>query len=220
MVAGNATLGADLLEDLGAFDTANTCGGGSGETVLGARLKDLGSGFRSRIEMATKVGDPNGCPEGERPLSRAQVAFHLDESLSRLGIDRIDLYYLHGFDPLTPLEETLEALKAGKIAKFGVSNAMAADLTTVLVLIIGALRAAFTHVQNGFNRLETADLAEVIPLSQAEGLRYVVFSPLAGGLLPENTLSARRPVRERDSATLRGSMTTCSHPPASRPSGG
>jgi aryl-alcohol dehydrogenase-like predicted oxidoreductase len=169
------------------FDTANTYGGGVSEAVLGAWLKDQGSDFRSRIEIATKVGNPNGCPEGERPLSRAQVAFHLDASLRRLGLDRIDLYYLHEFDPLTPLEETLEALdrarKAGKIAKFGVSNATATDLTAVLALTTGALRRAFTHVQNGFNRLETGDMAEVIPLSQAEGLRYVAFSPLAGGLL-------------------------------------
>ena len=169
------------------FDTANTYGGGVSETVLGAWLKDQGSDFRSRIEIATKVGNPNGCPEGERPLSRAQVAFHLDESLRRLGIGQIDLYYLHEFDPLTPLEETLEALDralaAGKIAKFGVSNATAADLKAVLALTSGALRRVFTHVQNGFNRLETSDLAEVIPLSRAEGLRYVAFSPLAGGLL-------------------------------------
>ena len=169
------------------FDTANTYGGGVSETVLGAWLKDQGSDFRSRIEIATKVGNPNGCPEGERPLSHAQVAYHLDESLRRLGIDRIDLYYLHEFDPLTPLEETLEALDralaAGKIARFGVSNATTADLKAVLGLATGARRGAFTHVQNGFNRLETGDVAEVIPLSQAGGLRYVAFSPLAGGLL-------------------------------------
>ncbi len=169
------------------FDTANTYGGGVSETVLGAWLNDQGPDFRSRIEIATKVGNPNGCPEGERPLSRAQIAFHLDESLRRLGIDRIDLYYLHEFDPLTPLEETLEvldgALEAGKIGKFGVSNATATDLKAVLALTTGALRRAFTHVQNGFNRLETSDMAEVIPLSQAEDLRYVAFSPLAGGLL-------------------------------------
>ncbi len=169
------------------FDTANTYGGGVSETVLGAWLKDQGPDFRSRIEIATKVGNPNGCPAGERPLSRAQVAYHLDQSLRRLGIDRIDLYYLHEFDPLTPLEETLEALDralaAGKIARFGVSNATADDLNAVLALTSGSLRQAFTHVQNGFNRLETADLAEVIPLCRAEGLRYVAFSPLAGGLL-------------------------------------
>lgn len=179
----------DHARDLGLtrFDTANTYGGGASETVLGEWLGRQDPGFRARIEVATKVGNPVGCPDGERPLSRAQVAHHLDASLRRLGLERIGLYYLHEFDPSTPLDETLEALQralqAGKIAKFGVSNASLGDLSAVLRLATGPLAAAFTHVQNGFNRLETADLDEVIPLAHERGLRYVAFSPLAGGLL-------------------------------------
>jgi aryl-alcohol dehydrogenase-like predicted oxidoreductase len=170
------------------FDTANTYGGGVSEQVLGEWLGAQGAAFRSRIEVATKVGNPVGCPPGERPLSRAQVAHHLDESLRRLGLERIGLYYLHEFDPTTPLEETLEALEralaAGKIARFGVSNATTADLQAVIDLTAGGpVGAAFTHVQNGFNRLETGDLDGVIPLVERRGLRYVAFSPLAGGLL-------------------------------------
>lgn len=63
------------------FDTANTYGGGVSEAVLGEWLHGQDKAFRGRIEIATKVGNPNGCPPGERPLSRAQVAFHLDELL-------------------------------------------------------------------------------------------------------------------------------------------
>jgi aryl-alcohol dehydrogenase-like predicted oxidoreductase len=179
----------DHARDLGLarFDTANTYGGGVSEAVLGEWLRAQDPDFRSRAQIATKVGNPNGCPPGERPLSRAQIVHHLDQSLRRLGVDRIDLYYLHEFDPATPLDETLEALDrtlaAGKIAAFGVSNAMLQDLTTVLALTSGALRAAFTHVQNEFNLLQQRDLADVIPLAQAEGLAYVAFSPLAGGVL-------------------------------------
>jgi aryl-alcohol dehydrogenase-like predicted oxidoreductase len=170
------------------FDTANTYGGGFSETVLGEWLARQDADFRSRIEVATKVGNPVGCPPGERPLSSAQVAHHLDQSLRRLGLEQIGLYYLHEFDPSTPLEETLEALgralAAGKIAQFGVSNATLADLEDVLALTTdGPLAAAFTHVQNGFNRLETSDLDGVIPLVRERGLSYVAFSPLAGGLL-------------------------------------
>jgi aryl-alcohol dehydrogenase-like predicted oxidoreductase len=169
------------------FDTANTYGGGISETLLGEWLRVQGKGFRSRIEIATKVGNPHGCPPGEQPLSRAQVACHLDESLRRLGVERIDLFYLHEFDPLTPLEETLEALDRalaqGKIAGFGVSNATFQDLTAVLALGGGALRRAFTQVQNQFNLLVQDDLAEVIPRTTAEGIGYVAYSPLAGGLL-------------------------------------
>jgi aryl-alcohol dehydrogenase-like predicted oxidoreductase len=169
------------------FDTANTYGGGFSETVLGEWLARQDAAFRARIEVATKVGNPVGCPDDERPLSRAQVARHLDESLRRLGLDRIGLYYLHEFDPSTALEETLEALgralEAGKIASFGVSNATLDDLKNVLRLATGPLGDAFTHVQNGFNRLETGDLGRVIPFARESGLRYVAFSPLAGGLV-------------------------------------
>jgi aryl-alcohol dehydrogenase-like predicted oxidoreductase len=115
------------------------------------------------------------------------VGHHLDESLRRLGLARIGLYYLHEFDPATPLDETLEAIEraraAGKIARFGVSNAGAADLTNVLALTAGWPKGAFGHVQNGFNLLEQGDLEAVIPMCAAHGLAYVGFSPLAGGLL-------------------------------------
>lgn len=193
----------DHARDLGLtrFDTANTYGGGVSETVLGEWLRSLDPGFRSSLQIATKVGNPHGAPAGERPLSRAQVAYHLDESLRRLGLERIDLYYMHEFDPATPLEETLEALDRalaqGKIAKFGVSNATLTDLKAVLALAGGALRQAFTHVQNQFNLLEQSDLQDVIPLTHAEGLAYVAFSPLAGGLLS----GKYQPGREPDAGT-------------------
>jgi aryl-alcohol dehydrogenase-like predicted oxidoreductase len=187
-----AATALELLDEARAlgitrFDTANTYGGGVSEAVLGEWLGRQDQAFRSGIEVATKVGNPNGCTAGERPLSRAQVAWHLEQSLRRLRAERVDLYYLHEFDPSTPLDETLEALDralaAGKIAAFGVSNATADDLKAVLSVMRGPLRRAFTHVQNEFSRLETGDLAEVIPLVRAEGLRYVAFSPLSGGLL-------------------------------------
>ena len=180
----------DHARDLGLtrFDTANTYGGGASEAILGEWLHDQGKNYRARIQVATKVGNPHGCPPGERPLSRAQVAEHLDRSLQRLGLEQIDLYYLHEFDPSTPLEKTFEALDrglaSGKIAAFGVSNATVDDLQAVLALTGDSdLRGAFTHVQNQFNLLEQGDLDAVIPLAQAQGLAYVAFSPLAGGLL-------------------------------------
>jgi aryl-alcohol dehydrogenase-like predicted oxidoreductase len=169
------------------FDTANTYGGGASEQFLGEWLARQDAAFRARAEVATKVGNPHGCPPGERPLSRTQIAMHLDRSLRRLRLERIGLYYLHEFDPETPLEETLEALDralaAGKIAAFGVSNASLADLEALLRLADGALRTAFTHVQNEFSLLVQRDLAGLIRLAAANGLSYVAFSPLAGGLL-------------------------------------
>jgi aryl-alcohol dehydrogenase-like predicted oxidoreductase len=168
-------------------DTANTYGGGTSEKILGTWLRAQGGSFRETIQIATKVGNPHGCPPGERPLGRAQIAWHLDESLRRLGVNRIDLYYTHEFDRTTPLEETLEAmaraLEAGKIASFGVSNASLSDVETVRSLAGGRLAACFDHVQNEYNLLAAADAKALIPWCAEHGLRYTAFSPLAGGML-------------------------------------
>jgi aryl-alcohol dehydrogenase-like predicted oxidoreductase len=169
------------------FDTANTYGGGASETILGNWLRAQDGGFRQGVEVATKVGNPHGCPPGETPLSRAQVEHHLETSLRRLGVERIDLYYVHEFDRVTPLEETLEAMdravSSGKVDRFGISNASLADIETVRTLAPAALAARFAHVQIEYNLLATGDAEAIIPYSAAHGLRYTAFSPLAGGFL-------------------------------------
>ncbi|HEX5236839.1 MAG TPA: aldo/keto reductase, partial [Sphingomicrobium sp.] len=117
------------------FDTANTYGGGASEIILGKWLRSQGAPFRQEVQIATKVGNPHGCPPGDTPLSRIQIEHHLDESLRRLGVERIDLYYIHEFDRVTPLNETLDAMtraiEAGKIDRFGVSNASLTDVKVV-----------------------------------------------------------------------------------------
>lgn len=169
------------------FDTANTYGGGASEIILGKWLRAQGAAFVENARIATKVGNPNGCPPGERPLSRAQIAAHLDRSLIRLGLERIDLYYVHEFDRVTPLEETLEAMEraadAGKIDRFGVSNASVSDVKAVRSLAGTGLAERFEYVQNEYNMLATADAHELIPYCAENGLRYTAFSPLAGGFL-------------------------------------
>jgi 1-deoxyxylulose-5-phosphate synthase len=165
------------------FDTANTYGGGASETILGKWLGAQDAPFVRDAQIATKVGNPHGCPPGEAPLSRTQIAYHLDQSLRRLGVERIDLYYIHEFDRVTPLEETLgamtRALEAGKIARFGVSNASLSDVEAVRSLA----DSSFEYVQNEYNLLAAADARELIPYCAAHGLRYTAFSPLAGGFL-------------------------------------
>jgi aryl-alcohol dehydrogenase-like predicted oxidoreductase len=169
------------------FDTANTYGGGSSETVLGKWLRSQGASFRRTAQIATKVGNPHGCPPGETPLSRTQIAHHLDVSLRRLGVERIDLYYIHEFDRVTPLEETLDAMEraveAGKIALFGISNAALSDVEGVRTLAGSRLAACFEYVQNEYNLLVPADAKALIPYCAGHGLRYTAFSPLAGGML-------------------------------------
>jgi aryl-alcohol dehydrogenase-like predicted oxidoreductase len=169
------------------FDTANTYGGGASEEILGKWLRSQGASFRRDAQIATKVGNPHGCPPGETPLSRTQIDHHLDVSLRRLGVERIDLYYIHEFDRVTPLEETLEALtravEAGKIGLFGVSNASLSDVEAVRALAGTDLASRFEYVQNEYNLLATADAEALIPTCAEHGLRYTAFSPLAGGLL-------------------------------------
>ncbi|HEY4071322.1 MAG TPA: aldo/keto reductase [Sphingomicrobium sp.] len=169
------------------FDTASTYGGGSSEIVLGKWLRSQGASFVERAQIATKVGNPHGCPPGETPLSRTQIAFHLDQSLRRLGVERIGLYYIHEFDRVTPLEETLEAMtravEAGKIARFGISNASLSDVKAVRNMAPSSLAACFEYVQNEYNLLATADAESLIPYCADHGFRYTAFSPLAGGFL-------------------------------------
>jgi aryl-alcohol dehydrogenase-like predicted oxidoreductase len=167
------------------FDTANTYGGGASEMILGKWLSAQGPSFRQSAQIATKVGNPHGCPAGETPLSRAQIAHHLDQSLRRLGVDRIDVYYIHEFDRVTPLEETLEAmtraLESGKAASLGISNATLADVQAVSSVAGPSLR--FEYVQNEYNLLASGDAGELIPFCAEHGLLYTAFSPLAGGML-------------------------------------
>jgi len=169
------------------FDTANTYGGGASEIALGKWLRAQDASFVKEAQIATKVGNPYGCPPGERPLSRNQIVHHLDRSLRRLGVERIDLYYVHEFDPSTPLEETLgamaDAVAAGKIDRFGVSNASLSDVQAVPKAAGESLGSRFEYVQNEYNLLATADAEELIPYCAKHRLRYTAFSPLAGGFL-------------------------------------
>jgi aryl-alcohol dehydrogenase-like predicted oxidoreductase len=169
------------------FDTANTYGGGASELMLGKWLRRQGAAFLRNAQIATKVGNPHGCPPGDTPLSASQIAWHLDRSLRRLGLERIHLYYIHEFDRVTPLEETLEAmtrsLEAGKIDRFGVSNASLSDVEAVSALASSSLASRFEHVQNEYNLLAGRDAEALIAYCAAHGLRYTAFSPLAGGFL-------------------------------------
>jgi aryl-alcohol dehydrogenase-like predicted oxidoreductase len=169
------------------FDTANTYGGGASEEALGKWLQSQGASFVRNAQIATKVGNPHGCPPGDTPLSAAQVATHLDQSLRRLSVERIDLYYIHEFDRVTPLAETLgafeRAAEAGKIDRFGVSNAALSDLQAVTSLAGPTRGSRFEYVQNEYNLLASADSEALIPWCAEHGLRYTAFSPLAGGLL-------------------------------------
>lgn len=173
--------------DLGInfFDTANVYGSGASEEVLGRFLKK--NVRREAVVVATKVhgvmrDEPNG-----RGLSRKAILHEIDESLRRLGMDYVDLYQIHRFDPETPLEETLEALhdvvRAGKARYLGASSMHAWQFAQALYLAERRGWTRFVSMQNHYNLLYREEEREMLGLCRAEGIGVIPWSPLARGRL-------------------------------------
>jgi aryl-alcohol dehydrogenase-like predicted oxidoreductase len=158
------------------FDTADAYGGGRSETAIGKWIASRGR----RPQITTKTFNPMAAGE-DSGLSRARVSRQLESSLDRLGVERVDIYLAHAFDPDTPLEETVatfEALQELRLIKaWGVSNFDATQLLQLLELGKPAL------VQNSYSLLESGDEDEVLALCTEFDICYTPFGPLAGGLL-------------------------------------
>jgi aryl-alcohol dehydrogenase-like predicted oxidoreductase len=168
------------------IDTADTYSEGNSERITGQALKDLGI-KRTEVIVATKVfGDTGSGPNG-RGSSRGHILDAAQASLERLQLDHLDLYQLHGFDPATPLEETLEALndlvRQGLVRYIGVSNWAAWQIAKAMGISTGHGLAKFASLQ-AYYTLAGRDLErEIVPMLKSEGLGLLVWSPLAGGLL-------------------------------------
>jgi aryl-alcohol dehydrogenase-like predicted oxidoreductase len=169
------------------FDTADAYGGGRSESAIGAWLRSKGSETRERIVLTTKVfhsvvGDPR-----DRGLSRERIFRQIEGSLSRLGVETIDLYMIHEPDRETPLAETLGALdglvRDGRIGAFGACNIEGWRLDEALGISAERSLARFECVQNSFSLLDRAAETDVIPVCSREGVGFTPFSPLAGGWL-------------------------------------
>ena len=182
------------------FDTADIYSEGESEKILGNALGKR----RKDVVLATKVNGRMGDGPNEIGLSRGHIMRAVDDSLTRLGTDYIDLYQIHGFDPLTPLEETLRALddlvRCGKVRYIGCSNLAAWQ-------VMKSLWVSDRHNLHRFESLQAyytiagRDLErEIVPLLADQQIGLLVWSPLAGGLLsgkfnreskgPENTRRA------------------------------
>ncbi len=175
------------------FDTADVYSYGRSEEVLGAAIKTSGIA-RDKVILATKVRSAmsEGAMSGNADvnnvgLSRHHILSSVEASLRRLGTDYIDLYQVHGWDLITPMEETLSALdqlvRQGKVRYLGCSNWTARHLMKALCLSRAAGWASFVSLQ-AYYSLVGRDLEyELLPLCREEGIGVLPWSPLSGGFL-------------------------------------
>jgi len=181
------------------FDTADMYSLGVSEEVTGRALREFAR--MDEVVLATKVFFGM---RGEAPnmvgLSRKHVIQGCEASLKRLGVETIDLYQVHRFDPATPIDETLEALdllvRQGKVRYIGASSTYAWQMMKALAISDRRGLARFVSMQNHYNLLYREEEREMMPLCREEGLGVIPWSPLARGVLV-------RPVAER-TATARG----------------
>ncbi|QTP57813.1 aldo/keto reductase [Billgrantia antri] len=168
------------------IDTADVYSEGLSERMTGQALKNLGVP-RDEVVVATKVFGETGPGVNARGLTRYHIMEGVKASLKRLQLDHIDLYQVHGFDPATPIEETLSALDTlvqhGHVRYVGVSNWAAWQIVKALGI---AERKGLNRFQSlqAYYTLAGRDLErEIVPMLESEGLGLMVWSPLAGGLL-------------------------------------
>jgi aryl-alcohol dehydrogenase-like predicted oxidoreductase len=167
------------------FDTADMYAGGASEIVTGRLLRRLIG--RDEVVVATKVFYPTTAGPNGRGLSRKHVLSAIDASLTRLGLDYVDLYQVHRWDPTTPIEETMEALhdvvKAGKARYLGASTMSAWQFAKAQAVAERHGWTRFVSMQNHYNLIYREEEREMIPLCLDQGVGVVPYSPLARGLL-------------------------------------
>ena len=168
------------------IDTANVYSEGLSEELTGQSIRNLGIN-RDDIILATKVRGKMGDKPNDAGLTRKHIMQQIEASLKRLNTDYIDLYQVHSYDPLTPLEETIWALddlvKSGKVRYIGASNMAAWQLMKALDFSYYTKQARFATLQ-AYYTIAARDLErELIPLLQDQKVGLMVWSPLAGGLL-------------------------------------
>lgn len=167
------------------FDTADMYSLGVSEEVTGTWLRTFAN--LDEIVIATKVFFPMNDRPNMGGLSRKHIIQACEASLRRLGVETIDLYQIHRYDPTTPIEETLRALddlvRAGKVRYIGASSMYAWQLAQALSLSERRGWARFVSMQDHYNLIYREEEREMLPLCEQEGLGVIPWSPLARGLL-------------------------------------
>jgi 1-deoxyxylulose-5-phosphate synthase len=189
------------------FDTADMYSEGMSEEVTGRALRDFAK--RDEVVVATKVFNPMGPDPNARGLSRKHILAGIDESLKRLGMDYVDLYQIHRWDPDTPLEETLDALndvvRSGKARYIGASSMYAWQFAKALFCADTHGGARFVSMQNHYNLVYREEEREMIPLCADQGIGIIPWSPLARGFLAGNR------TRDKGGATTRSKSDEYAH---------
>jgi aryl-alcohol dehydrogenase-like predicted oxidoreductase len=175
----HALLDAAWAAGIRAFDTADAYGGGRSESYIGSWLRERPE-VRDGFVLTTKTANPME-EGGDRGLSRDRIRRQIESSLTRLGVERVDLYLAHAPDPETPLAETIgafaELVEEGTIGAFGGSNVDRAWVEEAL------RHGRVECVQNSFSLLERADESGALEVCAREGIAYTPYGPLAGGWL-------------------------------------
>lgn len=183
------------------FDTANIYSGGASEEVLGAAIK----GRRNDVLIATKATFTTGPGANSKGSSRHHLIKACEDSLRRLGTDHIDLYFMHGFDALTPVEETLRALddlvSAGKISYIGASNFSGWHTMKSLAASDRNGWSRYVAYQGYYSLVGREYEWELMPLALDQGLGTMVWSPLGWGRL---TGKIRRGQAPKDGRIAKG----------------
>ena len=189
------------------FDTADMYSLGQSEEVTGRALRSMAK--LDEIVIATKVWFPMNDRPNMTGLSRKHIVQGCEASLRRLGIETIDLYQIHRFDPVTPIEETLAALdhlvQSGKVRYIGASSGPAWQMMRALGVADLHGWTRFASMQNHYNLLYREEEREMLPLCRDQRLGVIPWSPLARGLLTrprekskgETTRSTSDPIADR-----------------------
>ncbi len=204
MTFGNETDEAGSHAQLDAFveaggtlvDTADVYTAGASEQIIGRWLA-LRPELREQVVLATKGRFPMGDGPNDAGLSRRHLAAALDASLRRLGVERVDLYQVHAYDPLTPLEETLgfldNAVRAGKVHYVGLSNFTGWQLQRAVDVAEHRHLSVPVTLQPQYNLLAREIEWEIVPAARANGLGLLPWSPLGGGWLTGKYTREQRP---------------------------
>jgi aryl-alcohol dehydrogenase-like predicted oxidoreductase len=179
------------------IDTADVYSGGVSEEIIGRWLAKQPPEIRGQAVLATKGRFPTGPGTNDLGLSRRHLRQALDASLTRLGVDHIDLYQVHSFDPHTPLIETLQvlddAVRAGKIGYVGLSNYTGWQIQKIVDLAEFRGLARPVTLQPQYNLLVREIEWEIVPACESTGLGLLPWSPLGGGWLTGKYTKSERP---------------------------